>query len=118
MGRQTAISFAKAQAARIILLGRREANLQETASLVSSASSGVESLVRPVDTTNFEGLKTIAAEVGTWDVLVIASVHASAVSTIASTDIDEWWQGFEVRTHLGTASHRDSPCRRIHVCAL
>lgn len=97
MGRQTALSFAKAQATRIILLGRREACLQETASLVSSASSVVETLVRAVDTTNFEGLKTIAAEIGTWDILVIASVHASAVSTLASTDIDEWWQGFEVR---------------------
>lgn len=97
MGRQTALSFAKAQAARVILLGRREASLQETASLVSVASSGVETLVRAVDTTDFEGLKTIAAEVGTWDILVIASVHASTVSTLASTDIDEWWQGFEVR---------------------
>lgn len=112
MGRQTAISFAKAGAARIVLLGRREDKLQETASLIASSSEPTESVVRAVDTNDLENLKAVAGEVGKWNVLVIASVHASAVSTLASTDVDEWWQGFEVRlemfhlvphTHLRTA---------------
>lgn len=45
--------------------------------------------------TDYEGLRAIAAEVGKWHVLVIASVYPSAASTIVSTDIDKWWQGFE-----------------------
>lgn len=79
--------------------------MKETASLVASTSSQVETLVRSSDTTDLKGLEKIAAEVGKWDVLVIASVHASAVATLASSDIDEWWQGFEVSPchhHLGT----------------
>lgn len=100
MGRQTALSFAKAQAARIVLVGRREASLKETASLIASSSPGVEAVVRAADTTDFEALKKIATDVGGWSTLIIASVHASAVSTLSSTDIDEWWQGFEVCSSL------------------
>lgn len=96
IGRQACLSFAQAGAARIVLLGRREENLTETASLVASSSSPVEALIRSSDTTDLKALNDIAAEVGKWDVLVIASVHASAVAPLASTDIDEWWQGFEV----------------------
>lgn len=48
-----------------------------------------------MDITEIEALRAVAAEVGKWDVLVIASVYASAASTIVSTDVDEWWQGFE-----------------------
>lgn len=69
--------------------------MKETASLVASASSGTETLIRSVDITDFAALTAVAAEVGKWDVLVIASVYASAASTIVSTDVDEWWQGFE-----------------------
>jgi NADP-dependent 3-hydroxy acid dehydrogenase YdfG len=97
VGRQAAISFAKAGAARIVLLGRREEKLKETASLVASASGATEAVVHAVDTTEFATLKAVASKVGKWNVLVIASVHASAISTLASTDVDEWWQGFEVR---------------------
>lgn len=78
------------------MLGRREDKLQETASLVASTSSAIEAFVRSVDTTNYEALRAVAAEVGNWDVLVIASVYPSAASNIVSTDVDEWWQGFEV----------------------
>ncbi|CAN8097435.1 unnamed protein product [Discula destructiva] len=95
VGRQAALSFAKAKAARIILVGRREASLEETASLIASSSPGVQSVVRAADTTDFEALKKIAADVGEWSTLVIASVHASAISTLSSTDINDWWQGFE-----------------------
>lgn len=113
IGRQACISFAKAGAARIVALGRREEILKETASLVASSSSQVETLVRSADTTDLKALEKIAAEVGKWDVLVIASVHASAVATLASSDIDEWWQGFEVSLDcpfLGTVDYsiRDS----------
>ncbi|ROV87575.1 hypothetical protein VMCG_10599 [Cytospora schulzeri] len=117
IGRQTAISFAKAGAARIVLLGRREQKLKETASLVASFSSATEIVVRTVDTTDFETLKTVAAQVGTRNVLIVASVHASAISTLASTDVDKWWQGFEtnvkglllaIKTFLPTANETDS----------
>lgn len=104
MGRQAALSFAKAQAARIILVGRRQANLEETASLISSSSPAVQAVVRAADTTDLEALKNIAADVGEWSTLVIASVHASALSTLSSTDIDDWWQGFEVCRNTGLVS--------------
>lgn len=94
------------------MLGRQKDKLEETAALVSSASAATETLVRPVDTTEPEGLKAIAAEVGKWDVLVIASVYASAASTIVSTEVDEWWQGFEASCFIITSPslrHRNIP---------
>lgn len=103
MGRQACLSFAKAGAARIVLLGRREESLTETASLVASSTSHVETLVRPSAITDLKVLQNIATEVGTRQVTVVASVHAPAVATLASTDIVEWWQGFEVCRNLRMA---------------
>jgi NADP-dependent 3-hydroxy acid dehydrogenase YdfG len=77
----------------VVLLGRTERTLKETAGLLPSTVSAV---VHAVDTTDEKALKDVAESVGQWDVLVLSAGYASAVSTIASTEVDEWWQGFEV----------------------
>ncbi|KAL2259506.1 hypothetical protein VTK26DRAFT_6796 [Humicola hyalothermophila] len=110
IGRQTALSFANAGAARIVLIGRTESTLKETAALLPTSASSV---VQVVDITDEAALKSAAASIGTWDVLVLSAVYASAVSTIAATDVDEWWKGFEtnvkgtflaVKTFIPTAA--------------
>lgn len=97
IGRETAIAFAAAGAARIALLGRTEASLKKTAVALPSTVSAV---VHVVDVTSEESLAQAAAAIGTWDVLILAAGHVAAPSTIASSNFAEFWQSFEVRSYL------------------
>ncbi|GJC89716.1 short chain dehydrogenase citE [Colletotrichum liriopes] len=91
----TALAFASAGAARVILLGRTEAAIAETA---ASLPSSVTSDVHAVDITNEEALIKVAAAVGKWDVLVLTAGYVSNPSPVAGSASDEWWQSFETNT--------------------
>ncbi|CAN8097826.1 unnamed protein product [Discula destructiva] len=96
IGRATAHAFASAGAARLVLLGRREEPLKETAASVSS--SVTETAVYAVDGTQEDVLRRIAADIGVWDVLVLCAGHIATPSSIASADAVDWWQSFETNT--------------------
>ncbi|WYZ37901.1 hypothetical protein EsH8_II_001407 [Colletotrichum jinshuiense] len=95
IGRETALAFASAGAARVILLGRTESALSATA---ASLPPSVQGDVKVVDITNEQTLVKVAAEIGTWDILVLAAGFVSSPSTIAGSASDEWWQNFETNT--------------------
>ncbi|KAF9876189.1 short chain dehydrogenase reductase [Colletotrichum karsti] len=95
IGRETALAFAAAGAARVILLGRSEGALRATA---ASLPSSVPSEVFVADITSEETLVKVAAAIGRWDVLVLASGYTSPPSPIAGSSTDEWWQNFETNT--------------------
>ncbi|GAB1319163.1 3-hydroxybutyrate dehydrogenase type 2 [Madurella fahalii] len=114
VGRQTALSFAHAGAARLVLLGRTASTLEETASFVAAHVAGGPAVdVYVVDITDAADLEGVGAAVGAWDILVLSAVYAPANSTIASTGVDEWWKSFEtnvkgtflaIKTFLPTAN--------------
>lgn len=64
--------------------------------IAGHATGGPVVDVYVVDITDHPGLERVGAAVGTWDVLVLSAVHAPANSTLTSTDVDDWWQTFEV----------------------
>ncbi|KAI1447660.1 hypothetical protein F5Y02DRAFT_432303 [Annulohypoxylon stygium] len=94
VGRETALAFATAGVAHIALLGRTEDTLKETAALIPSAGKGSSS-VHVADLTKQSSLKSAAAAIGKWDVLVLSSGYCPTRSPLASTKVDEWWKGFE-----------------------
>jgi NAD(P)-dependent dehydrogenase (short-subunit alcohol dehydrogenase family) len=93
IGRATAIAFAAAGAKRLILIGRTEASLQETASLVSPKSK-VE--VYPASVTNEIQVGEIASKVGAWDVLILNAAHLLTPSTVIGAKLNDWWTQYEV----------------------
>ncbi|KDN63678.1 putative short chain dehydrogenase [Colletotrichum sublineola] len=93
IGRETALAFASAGAARVILLGRTEAAIAETA---ASLPTSVQSDAHAVDITNEEALTKVAAAAGQWDVLVLTAGYVSSPSPVTASASDEWWQSFEV----------------------
>ncbi|KAK1243242.1 hypothetical protein MKX07_003870 [Trichoderma sp. CBMAI-0711] len=95
IGRETAIAFATAGAARVALLGRTEASLNQTAAALPST---VSASVHVVDVASEESLAQAAAAIGTWDVLILAAGHVASPSTIASSNFAEFWQSFETNT--------------------
>ncbi|SPQ23048.1 efb6c869-e10b-4306-a9b9-7bda8d414611 [Thermothielavioides terrestris] len=97
VGRQTALAFAQAGAARLVLLGRTASTLEGTASLIAAAhpAGGPAVEIHVVDITDEAGLARVAAAVGAWDVLLLNAVYGPPNSTIASANVDKWWQSFE-----------------------
>lgn len=96
IGQEASLAFAAAGAAYVVLLGRTEATLKETASRVASATPAVTTSVRVCDLTKEETLRDAAAAIGTWQILIIASGYAAQPSSILSADMGDWWQAFEV----------------------
>ncbi|KAL2863999.1 SDR family oxidoreductase [Aspergillus lucknowensis] len=90
IGRPTAVSFNRAGAGRIILLGRDETKLQETQKLLSAHSS-----IYSVSVTDEKGLTDIAAALGTKGILVLSAGYVSTLAPIKEAPTDEWWQSFE-----------------------
>ncbi|EFQ35840.1 short chain dehydrogenase [Colletotrichum graminicola] len=95
IGRETALAFATAGASRVILLGRTEAAVAQTA---ASLPTSVQGDVHAVDITNEEALTKVAAAAGQWDVLVLTAGYVSSPSPVAASSSDEWWQSFETNT--------------------
>jgi NAD(P)-dependent dehydrogenase (short-subunit alcohol dehydrogenase family) len=93
IGRATAVAFAAAGVERLILIGRTEASLQETASVVSPGSK-VE--VYPASVTNEIQVGEIASKVGAWDVLVLNAAHLLTPSTVVGAKLNDWWTQYEV----------------------
>ncbi|TDZ59747.1 Short chain dehydrogenase citE [Colletotrichum trifolii] len=95
IGRETALAFAQAGAARVILLGRTAVSLETTA---ASLPPTVESEVLVADITSEPALQAAASKVGRWDVFVLTSGYVSAPSPVVGSSTDEWWQNFETNT--------------------
>ncbi|KAJ0380861.1 hypothetical protein COL26b_000701 [Colletotrichum chrysophilum] len=95
IGRETALAFAAAGAARVILLGRSESALSTTK---SSLPPSVQSETFVTDITSEETLIKVAAAIGKWDILVLTAGYTSPPSTIAGSTSDEWWLNFETNT--------------------
>ncbi|TKW56776.1 3-hydroxybutyrate dehydrogenase type 2, partial [Colletotrichum tanaceti] len=95
IGRETALAFASAGAARVIVLGRTKATIAETA---KSLPPSVQNEVHALDITDEEALTKVAAAVGQWDVLVLTAGYVSNPSPVAGSASDEWWQSFETNT--------------------
>lgn len=93
IGRETALAFASAGAAKIVLLGRKESTLMETKKALPKSCEGV---VYVANVTDGNTLKEIASKIGTWDVLILNAGFISSPTKIADADIDDWWQNYEV----------------------
>ncbi|ORY67018.1 short chain dehydrogenase [Pseudomassariella vexata] len=95
IGRETAKAYGSAGAARLVLVGRNEYSLNETA---SSLPREISSLVCVADVTQDKRMQDVARSVGMWDIIVLCAAYVSDPSPMASANIDEWWLSFETNT--------------------
>lgn len=56
--------------------------------------------VHVADVTNAKTLDDVAAAVGEWHILVLASGYCPSPGPVASSEAEEWWKGFEVWARL------------------
>ncbi|KAF9893020.1 hypothetical protein FE257_012431 [Aspergillus nanangensis] len=96
IGRATALSFARAGASRLILIGRTESTLLATQKLLTC-----DSAVHAVSIADEAGMKGVATAVGTWDVLVLNAGSMATPASIVESDVGDWWQTFETNVKGG-----------------
>ncbi|OKL62460.1 hypothetical protein UA08_02908 [Talaromyces atroroseus] len=102
IGQEAALTFAKAGASKLVLLGRDESKLAETQRLVAAQAesksenpSVIVCDIFPVSVTDEKTMQDIAGKVGTWDVLILAAGFLSTPGPVVSSPLDDWWQSFE-----------------------
>ena len=95
VGRDVAVSFAKAGAREIVLLGRSSDKLVKASEAVKTVSrNGMITTIRSVNVTDVAAMEGVAKEVGAWDVLVCAAGTASKPAYLG-TNVQEWWDVME-----------------------
>ena len=117
IGSGIALSFAKAGAAKIALIGRTDKRLQETKDKIQSDYRNAEVYISIADLTNAESVGNashcIHDELGAWDIFVNSAGRTGQFTTIAGADEDDWWQTFEigVRFYQHFSKHFLYKCR-------
>ncbi len=100
IGRAIAISFARAGAASVAILGRRPDRLQTAAAeIVRAGSPATRVLTEVADVTQPASVEAafarIGDQVGRIDVLVVNAGVLTTIGPVAGYDLDEFRRGFE-----------------------
>ncbi|KAL3472085.1 hypothetical protein BJX99DRAFT_249898 [Aspergillus californicus] len=90
IGRATALSFARAGASKVVLVGRTTSKLEETQSLLPC-----DSTIYTANVQDEKAMGEIAASVGTWHILVLAAAYISPPASIQTSSVEEWWMNLE-----------------------
>lgn len=100
MGPEIAKAFAKSGAASIALLGRTEATLLETKHQIESEHKATKVSTYVADVVSAPDLERAltahAKAHGNLHVLIANAGYMSSGRSIAETDVDDWWKGFEI----------------------
>ena len=96
IGQAIACAFAAAGAAHVAIIGRRLPKLEGTQKLIQEKYPGTKVSALSADVTVKEDFAKVAEAIGKWDVLVLNAASISTPTKIEQSDIDKWWQQFEV----------------------
>ncbi|CAI6331435.1 unnamed protein product [Periconia digitata] len=96
IGQQTALSFAKASAAHLVLIGRTLSTLSATKDLVSATNASTKISVYTASVTDRNAMRKIADEVGAWHVLVLGAASIPPPGPLGSDNLDKYWEAYEV----------------------
>ena len=91
-----AVSFAQANAATIVLIGRSAEDLTETEKLVNSINPETKVLSIPLDVTDAAGVtkafEEIVSRFGAPHVLINNAGYINPIDSIIDVDVDLWWR--------------------------
>lgn len=100
IGQETARSFAKSGASSISILGRTQKSLLQTKETISKEYPNTKLYTYVADITKKSTLdstfQAIKSAVGTIDILIANAGYMPDLNSIAASDPDEWWAGFEI----------------------
>ncbi|MCJ1473399.1 hypothetical protein MMC13_002050 [Lambiella insularis] len=113
IGQAACLAYAAADAARLVLIGRRESKLEETKAKLKEQSPKCAVEVHAADATKANELKNVATKVAGWDVLVLNAGRIVEPKSIEDSDPDSWWDVVETNMRGFFASlHSFLPSRK------
>ncbi|KAL8738660.1 MAG: hypothetical protein Q9181_000577 [Wetmoreana brouardii] len=95
IGQETALAFAAANAKCLVLIGRTASTLTQTKDAVQASSNSVHCSICCADVCDEKTMRQTAADVGTWDVLILNAGHIPKPAAVATAEISDYWQAFE-----------------------
>jgi NAD(P)-dependent dehydrogenase (short-subunit alcohol dehydrogenase family) len=117
IGGSIALSFARAGAEKIAIIGRTETTLLQTKSKVETECPATTVLVSIADISDPESVGSAAHHIrvafGAWDTFVHNAGYLPDAVTLTGADTDDWWKGFETNVKFPHifAKHFLSKCR-------
>lgn len=97
VGRSISQSFASAGATTLVISGRREAVLQSAKKEIEAAHPKTKVLTTAADIVDEKAMNAAFASVGAKiDILVHNAGYLADTTPIATSDLAEWWKGFEI----------------------
>lgn len=97
LGSEIARAYAAAGASHIVLLGRTQTTLSQTAEKIQKEFASVSVSTHTADVADENAIEKVADEVGRWDVLILNAGLLADPQPIEKADPTGWWRAFEVR---------------------
>ncbi|KAI0095755.1 short chain dehydrogenase [Nemania sp. FL0031] len=95
IGSESAVAFATAGAKQLVLVGRDEFKLNNTASKLAGIGDAKVSIV-VADVTDEAAVKKVADSVENWNVLVHAAGYMNSPTHVRTADLDDYWKAYEI----------------------
>ncbi|KAK8131818.1 short chain dehydrogenase [Apiospora sp. TS-2023a] len=96
IAQEAAEAWASAGVRRLVLVGRHEDRLQQTAAPLSKRHPEVQVDVIVGDVTQETSLGKLVGSLESWDVLVQGAGYINDPATAAKCDMDDYWKAYEV----------------------
>ena len=100
IGPEIARAYAAAGASRIVLLGRTQSTLSQTAEKIEKEFASVSVSTHTADIADQVAIEHVAEKVQKWDVLILNAGVLASPQPIAKSDPADWWRILEVRPSL------------------
>lgn len=97
LGPEIARAYAAAGASHLVLLGRTQATLSQTAEKIEKEFPSVSVTTHTADVADEAAVGKAAEKVGKWDVLILNAGVLAEPRSVAESDPTDWWRVFEVR---------------------
>lgn len=97
IGSEIARAYAAAGASHVVLIGRTQTTLSQTAGHIEKEFPSVSVTTHTADVADEAAIGTVAKGVGKWDVLVLNAGLLTEPLPIEKSDTMDWWRVFEVR---------------------
>lgn len=111
LGAEMARAFAAAGASRVVLIGRTQSTLSQTAERIGKEFASVSVSTYAADVADENAMGKVAKKVEKWDVLILNAGMLADPEPIETANVTDWWRIFEVSQSSPTSPspHSSSP---------
>ena len=107
IGAESARAFAAAGASHVVLIGRTQSFLSETAESIQKEFASVSVSTYAADVADEAAMGKAADKFKNWDVLILNAGTLLEPRPVEKTDVTDWWRVFEVQSSPGFAIFHD-----------